>query len=54
MVGEGEVARATASFGRNAERLLGAKRLYDPDNAVRYPAADPCGGSMSGKWRRIL
>ena len=35
MLGEGEVARAAASFGQNSERLLRAKRLYDPDNVFR-------------------
>jgi FAD/FMN-containing dehydrogenase len=35
MLGEGEVARAAASFGQNADRLLRAKRLYDPDNVFR-------------------
>jgi FAD/FMN-containing dehydrogenase len=35
MLGEGETARAAASFGRNAERLLRAKRIYDPDNVFR-------------------
>jgi FAD/FMN-containing dehydrogenase len=35
MLGEGEAARAAASFGQNSERLLRAKRLYDPDNVFR-------------------
>jgi Berberine and berberine like len=30
-----EVERATKSFGRNAERLIKAKRHYDPDNVFR-------------------
>src|SRR5262249_15166124 len=32
---DGEAARAAASFGRNSERLLRTKRLYDPDNVFR-------------------
>lgn len=35
MLGEGEAARAAASFGQNSERLLRAKRLYDPGNVFR-------------------
>jgi FAD/FMN-containing dehydrogenase len=30
-----DVERATKSFGRNAERLIKAKRHYDPDNVFR-------------------
>src|SRR5262249_55872585 len=32
MLGRGEVDRAALSFGRNAERLVHAKRRFDPDN----------------------
>jgi hypothetical protein len=35
LLGEGETARAAASFGQNSERLLKTKRLYDPDNVFR-------------------
>jgi hypothetical protein len=29
---KGDTARAASSYGRNVERLLKAKRRYDPDN----------------------
>jgi FAD/FMN-containing dehydrogenase len=35
MLAGSDVERATKSFGRNAERLIKAKRLYDPDNVFR-------------------
>ena len=35
MLAGSEVERATKSFGRNAERLIKAKRHYDPDNVFR-------------------
>src|SRR5262249_7717588 len=41
--------RATKSYGRNAERLITAKRHYDPDNvfrsAIPLPAARTTAGS---------
>jgi hypothetical protein len=41
----GDANPVAKSFGRNAERLIKAKRHYDPDNVfpLRYPAA--------GRWR---
>jgi FAD/FMN-containing dehydrogenase len=42
-----EVERATKSFGRNAERLIKAKRHYDPDNVFR--SAIPLPLDRSGK-----
>jgi hypothetical protein len=35
MLAGSDVDRATKSFGRNAERLIKAKRHYDPDNVFR-------------------
>ena len=35
MLAGSDVERATMSFGRNAERLIRAKRHYDPDNVFR-------------------
>jgi FAD/FMN-containing dehydrogenase len=35
MLAGSDVERATMSFGRNAERLIRAKRDYDPDNVFR-------------------
>ena len=32
LLASGEVERATKSYGRNADRLIKAKRHYDPDN----------------------
>ena len=39
-----DVGRATKSFGRNAERLIKAKRHYDPDNVFRSAIPLPVGG----------
>ena len=35
MLAGSDVERAAKSFGRNAERLIKAKRHYDPDNVFR-------------------
>jgi FAD/FMN-containing dehydrogenase len=47
MLAGSEVERATKSFGRNAERLIKAKRHYDPDNVFR--CAIPLPVDRSGK-----
>ena len=43
---KGDTGRATKSFGGNAERLIKAKRTYDPDNtlssAIPLPVARGC------------
>jgi Berberine and berberine like len=39
------VERATKGFGRNAERLIKAKRHYDPDNVFRSAIPLPVGRS---------
>ena len=35
MLGGDDANRATKSYGRNADRLIKAKRHYDPDNTFR-------------------
>ena len=40
-----DVGRATKSFGRTAERLIKAKRRYDPDNVFRPAIPVPVGGN---------
>jgi FAD/FMN-containing dehydrogenase len=46
MLGRGETRRASQSYGRNAERLLEAKRHYDPDNV--FSSAIPLPASAEG------
>ena len=45
MLASSAVERATTSFGRNAERLIRAKRHYDPDNVFRSAIPLPVGRS---------
>ncbi len=45
----GDPDRAAKSYGRNAERLIKAKRHYDPDNLFRHSAA-----SQSDKWVGVV
>ena len=50
MLARSDAERATKSFGRNAERLIKAKRHYDPDNVFRSAIPLPVGRS-SGRAR---
>jgi FAD binding domain/Berberine and berberine like len=45
MLTGGDVERATKSFGRNADRLIKAKRHYDSDNVFRSAIPLPVGRS---------
>jgi len=45
MLARSDAERATKSFGRNAERLIKAKRHYDPDNVFRSAIPLPVGRS---------
>jgi hypothetical protein len=45
MLAGSDVQRATKSFRCNAERLIKAKRDYDPDNVFRSAIALPAGRS---------
>jgi Berberine and berberine like len=53
MLARSDVERATKSFGRNAERLIKAKRHYDPDNVFRSAIPLPVGQS-SGRARAAV
>ena len=48
-----DVGRATKSFGRTAERLIKAKRRYDPDNvfrsAIPLPVGPSCGRARAAE-----
>jgi FAD/FMN-containing dehydrogenase len=43
LLAKGEVERAAKSYGANAERLIGAKRHYDPDNIFNSAIPLPVG-----------
>ena len=43
MLGGDDPDRAAQSYGRNAERLMKAKRRYDPDNLFRSASPLPVG-----------
>jgi Berberine and berberine like len=48
---ENDTARAAKSYGRNAERLIQAKRHYDPDNLFRSAIPLPVGKDNRGRAR---
>jgi FAD/FMN-containing dehydrogenase len=52
MLAGSDVERATNSFGRNAERLIKAKRHYDPDNVFRSAIPLPVGRSSGAPTPR--
>ena len=45
LLAPGDTDRAGKSYGRNAERLIEAKRHYDPDNIFRSAIPLPLGQS---------
>jgi hypothetical protein len=50
LLAQGDVTRATKSYGKNAERLIRAKRLFDPNNvfclAIPLPTPQDNWGHM--------
>jgi hypothetical protein len=47
LLGAGDTDRAAESFGRNSERLIRVKRLYDPDNVFCSAIPLPTGARAS-------
>jgi len=48
MLARSDVDRVAKSFGRNAGRLIKAKRHYDPDNVFRSAIPLPVNQAMAG------
>jgi hypothetical protein len=48
---KGDADRASSSYGSNAERLIQAKRHYDPDNLFRSAIPLPVGKDNRGRAR---
>jgi Berberine and berberine like len=51
LLAAGDADRTARSYGRNAERLISAKRHYDPDNIFRSAIPLPVGQDNGGPAR---